>query len=357
MSPVDTVTVKGSIVKHSQIKKLLWLGLFLLCLCGCARRRTMSAQQMETLGIARTEAAAEAGLQPDASVFFAPNATPEDAALSPALTEEQLRVVGASYDLTLSCGGQSTVVRVVMTDTTPPTISGAHDLTVSVGDSVSYRSGVEVSDNAEGEVTLEIENSYVDLDKEGDYPVRYIATDAAGNVTEKDVTLLVVKPSDRQEEVDRLADELIAKLVTPDMSKWDTCYALWKWCRDNIKYSYTAGIRTIYAGAYEGLHDRYGDCYAYYATFTLLLQKCGIETMEVRRVGGTSDHWWNLVNLGDGWYHCDSSPRRVGDTFECFMQTDAQVQAYTDSYPEHPNYYVFDPTLLPERETEIVYGS
>ena len=78
--------------------------------------------------------------------------------------------------------------------------------------------------------------------------------------------------------------------------------------------------------------------------------------MEVRRVGGTSDHWWNLVNLGNGWYHCDSSPRRKKDTYRCFMQTDIQIQAYTDSRPEHPNYYVFDETLYPERATEIVYG-
>ena len=149
---------------------------------------------------------------------------------------------------------------------------------------------------------------------------------------------------------------IVFDLITEDMSKWDTCYTLWNWCRTKIKYAYSAGDRsTIYAGAYEGLHDRSGDCYAYYATFTILLQKCGIETMEVRRVGGTSNHWWNLVNLGDGWYHCDSSPRKAGHTYKCFMQTDDQVQAYTEYYKEKPNYYVFDKSLYPERETTIIY--
>jgi hypothetical protein len=38
------------------------------------------------------------------------------------------------------------------------------------------------------------------------------------------------------------------------------------------------------------------------------------------------------------------------------MQTDAQVAAYTRAYPEKPNYYTFDETLLPERETTIIYG-
>lgn len=339
------------------MKKLLLLAVLLLCVCGCARRKIMSAQQMQQAGVVTTEVTVEAGSLPDAAAFFAPGSVPADAALAPALTEEQMRLSGADHDLLLTFGGMSAPVKVHVADTTPPVITCTQPLTVHVGDSVSYRSGVEVSDNADGEVSLEIDNSMVDLDKEGDYPLRYKATDAAGNVAEKEVTLLVVKQSDREAEVDRLADEVIGEVVTADMSRWDTCYALWKWCQTNIQYSYNAGTRTIYAGAYEGLHDRSGDCYAYYATFTVLLQKCGIETLEVRRVGGTSDHWWNLVNLGDGWYHCDCSPRRTGDTYECFMQTDAQVQAYTDSYPEHPNYYVFDPTLLPERETEIVYGS
>jgi hypothetical protein len=38
------------------------------------------------------------------------------------------------------------------------------------------------------------------------------------------------------------------------------------------------------------------------------------------------------------------------------MQTDAQVQSYTDSYPQHPNYYVFDTSLYPERGEEIIFG-
>ena len=62
------------------------------------------------------------------------------------------------------------------------------------------------------------------------------------------------------------------------------------------------------------------------------------------------------MHIESGWYHCDASPRREGDHYKCFMQTDAQIQAYTESYPQHPNYYTFDPELYPERATEIIYG-
>ena len=171
------------------------------------------------------------------------------------------------------------------------------------------------------------------------------------------ITITVKELDQKEVKVNELADALIKKLgITEETSKWDTCYKLWNWCRTKIKYAYSAGDRsTIYAGAYEGLHDRSGDCYAYYATFTILLKKCGIETLEVRRVGGESNHWWNLVNLGDGWYHCDSSPRKVGHTYKCFMQTDAQIQEYEDFYKEKPNYYTFDKSLYPDRETTIIY--
>lgn len=273
------------------------------------------------------------------------------------LTAEELRQAGAVYELPVSYDGQEFFVTVEIIDTTPPVIQGAKDIEVFAGDSISYKKGIELSDNAAGEVALSVENDEVDLDTPGAYLIRYVATDVSGNCSVLETTVFVRQRSDKEEVTDKLAEALIQELITDNMSKWDTCYKLWNWCRTKISYSYSAGDRSsVYAGAYEGLHNRSGDCYVYYATFTLLLQKCGIETIEVRRIGGTSDHWWNLVNLGDGWYHCDSSPRRKGDKFRCFMQTDAQVWAYTESYPEHPNYYVFDETLYPERATEIVYG-
>jgi hypothetical protein len=75
--------------------------------------------------------------------------------------------------------------------------------------------------------------------------------------------------------------------------------------------------------------------------------------MRVTRVGGSSNHYWNLVNCGDGWYHFDCSWRIHGDYYVTFMKTDAEVAAYTDDYtrryPNHPNYYTFDPSLYPER--------
>lgn len=249
-----------------------------------------------------------------------------------------------------------TVVPTEIPDEIFPVIEGLEDIYLYAGETVSYKKGITVTDNLDEDVSLEIDASEVNLDVPGEYIVTYKATDRAGNCTVESVTVFVQEMNQIELEVNRLADELLQELITEDMTKWDTCYTLWNWCRTQIKYAYSAGDRSsIYAGAYEGLNDRSGDCYAYYATFTLLLQKCGIDTIEVRRVNGESNHWWNLVNLGDGWYHCDSSPRKAGHTYLCFMQTDAQIQEYTEFYKEKPNYYVFDTSLYPERETTVVF--
>lgn len=272
------------------------------------------------------------------------------------LTPQELTAVGAVYTVSVAYLGQTVDVTVEIVDTTEPVIEG-QDFTVEIGTNVSYRKNVRVADNSGAEPSLKIDNSQVNLSVPGIYPVYYTATDASGNSATAQISLTVVERKDITEEmVFREADDLIAELITPEMSRWDTAYTLWNWCRKQIRYSYSAGERSsVYAGAYEGLHDRQGDCYVYYATFSVLLDRVGIENMCVQRVGGTSDHWWNLVNIGDGWYHCDASPRNENHTYRCFMQTDEQLQWYTDFYKGHPNYYTFDPESLPERATTIVF--
>ena len=194
-------------------------------------------------------------------------------------------------------------------DTEAPVISGVKEITAYLGDNISYKKGVSVTDNIDEEVQLTIDKSAVNTNAIGDYPIIYSAVDSAGNTASETTVLHIIeKPIIDENTVAPLADALIARLTTPEMSNWDKAYVLWEWCRTNIMYSYSAGDRSsIWAGAYEGLHDQAGDCYTYYATYEVLLRRLGIETIQVSRVGGTSNHWWNLVNLGNGWYHCDNT--------------------------------------------------
>lgn len=274
------------------------------------------------------------------------------------LSPEELSAAGSVYQVNVVYLEQQVNVTVEIIDTTPPLIEGVKELYANAGDSISYKKDILLSDNASGEVLLEIDNSLVNLNVPGVYPLHYTATDASGNQSTAETTVTVnVASTPTEEDANALADALIAKLIPAEMSKYDAAYTLWNWCRANIRYAASAeNYSSVWSGAYEGLHKKSGDCYTYYATYSLLLTRCGIENLCVARLGGTSDHWWNLVNVGEGWYHCDASPRRKGDPYLCFMQTDAQVQAYTESYPDVPNYYTFDPALYPDRESAVIFG-
>ena len=320
-------------------KPVLWI---FLCVffCGCqAANHGAENKEKPT----PTESEVQATVAPQNTVTV----QPEDK-----ITKEPTATLTPTPTLTPT----STPTPTPIPDTTAPEIEGLSDKHIYVGETVSYKKGVTVTDDSGVEPELEIDASDVNLNEAGEYTVIYRATDEAGNTTEKSITIFVKVLDAKEVEVNRLADELIAELITEDMTKWDVCYKLWNWCRTKIKYSSADGDRsTIYAGAYEGLHDRVGDCYSYYATFTVLLEKCGIETIMVTRLGGTSEHFWNLVNLGEGWYHCDASPRNVNYPYQCFMQTDAQIQDYAEWYTRVPEYFTFDKTLYPERETKIIF--
>lgn len=285
----------------------------------------------------------------------------QDAEFVNPLSEEDLMKANTTYDLELSYKGKSYFIKVNVIDTQAPDITGVHDIYIYEGDSISYKKNIVVTDNSGEDIKLEIDNSKVDTGNAGTYPVYYQAVDSSGNKTIKGANVYVqVHPVIDEAYMMPYIDKVISSVVAADMSDWDKAYQLWNWCRRNIAYTHASGDRTSeWTGAYEGLVKKCGDCYTFYATYAVLLDRVGIENMQVARVGGTTNHWWNLVNIGDGWYHCDSSPRTIGDRYKCFMQTDEQIAEYTKNYtlehPDHPNYYTFDESLYPERGTKVVY--
>ena len=242
----------------------------------------------------------------------------------------------------------------VVNDTEAPVISGAIDLEVYAGDSVQYKKYITVTDDKDSDPELKVDNSGVDLDTPGSYQVTYTATDAAGNQSSVTITLKVSEKTDTYVELDtvlELAQQVYDEIITDDMDDLQKTFAIYNWVNKHISYTGTSDKTSWTRGAYDAFTNRVGDCYNYFAAAKALYTVAGIQNCDIVKSDTShSQHFWSLVNLGDGWYHVDCTPRAgTGDNF--FMLTDAELEAYSSA---HNNCHIFDSSLYPERATTSI---
>lgn len=240
-------------------------------------------------------------------------------------------------------------------DTEAPVITGVQDQTVEVGDAISYKSGVTVTDNVDTDLDVTVDASQVDLEVPGSYTVTYTAVDAAGNeAVPVTATITVVEPDPgaaNEEEMMAMAQSVLDSIVTDDMSQMEQAQAIYDWCHYQISYVDSSDKSSWINGAIQAFESRSGDCFNYFAAAKALLNAAGIENMDVVKSDTShSSHYWSLVNCGDGWYHFDTTPRK-GDGDYFFMVTDAQLEEYSEA---HNNSHIFDHSLYPATSTEII---
>lgn len=246
-------------------------------------------------------------------------------------------------------GGNVTTVTAnveVVEDTEAPVISGVEELTIAAGSSVSYKRNITVTDNYDDEVELTVDNSEVNLNAEGDYQITYIARDMAGNETTATTTLHVTMPAAEQateELINALADELLERITTDDMGEYEKAEAIFNWVHGNIGYSDGTPKTDWIQGAYHGLVEHSGDCYVYAMTSKVLLTRAGITNMDIEKIPSSTHHYWNLIDIGEGWYHFDATRRKDGHYF--FYCTDEEVMAYSNTHKGSHNY---DPSAYPK---------
>ena len=77
-------------------------------------------------------------------------------------------------------------------DDTAPTISGAADQRVYLGTVLDLLEGVSISDDLDPEAVLTLDDSALDWNAPGIYPVTYRGVDVCGNVSEVNVTVTVI---------------------------------------------------------------------------------------------------------------------------------------------------------------------
>lgn len=254
-------------------------------------------------------------------------------------------------------GNNETKVKVtieLLKDQEPPVIQGVKDQTVALNGTISYKKGVTVTDNQDKNPNLSIDTSKVNLQQEGTYEVIYIATDQAGNKAKKKAMITVMNQTNLDEktkEMEGLAKALLNEITTPQMDKMQIAKTIYDWCIENISYTDSSDKSSWVIGAIQGLKQRSGDCFNYFATAKALLTQAGIKNVDiVKSDTSESSHFWSLVDLGEGYYHFDCTPR-IGEGDYFFMVTDAQLEAYSKA---HENSHVFDASLYPKRATKII---
>lgn len=110
----------------------------------------------------------------------------------PDLTQEGTQTV--TIRLT-DLGGNVTDLEANLTlifDDTPPVISGAEDHRVYLGTVLDLLESVTVTDDLDKDAVLTMDNSSLDWDAPGVYPVTYRAVDACGNQSEVTISVTVI---------------------------------------------------------------------------------------------------------------------------------------------------------------------
>ena len=231
-------------------------------------------------------------------------------------------------------------------DTVAPKITGAKNKTIYIGEAVSYRSGVTITDNSGAECELTVDSTAVNNNKVGKYKVVYTAKDPAGNTTSATITLTVIARTYSLEAVNQLADDALATIIKTGMTNREKAQAIYKYIQSHVGYISFSEKGDYIRAAYEGLATGKGDCYVYASVAKVMLTRAGITNMDIERIPeGDSMHYWNLVDIGDGhgWYHFDTTPRK--DKTKFFLWDDASIKAYSDA---HNNCHNYDRSLYPD---------
>lgn len=273
---------------------------------------------------------------------------------------------GGDYKIELcleDASGNETVIEVPFTvkdDHVPPVISGIHDINVIMGDSVSYRSGIVVKDNYDPNPTLTVDSSKVNLGLVGSYPLVYTACDACGNERTVTVSLNVVTrrtagitDTEDQETINKayaMAEEIYNEICKDDTTDVEKAFHIFEWVHDNIAFAHNSSDYTTWAhAAVKAFTMRQGSCYAAWACCKALLDYAKIDNICVTTYPVSwRVHYWCLVYLNGGWYHCDAQRYTWDWKFFDFMETDDEVKRVYNSI------HRFDKTLYPETSKESV---
>ena len=181
----------------------------------------------------------------------------------------------------------------VVTDATPPSISGLETLYVEKHSEPDFLEGVTAYDSKDGTCQVTVNTDGVDLTKYGTYYAVYTAADSSGNKATAKRKVIV-----NHDDADTAA--LVAAVAQSIGSDPEAL-------RDYVRYEIT--YTSNWGGddpVWYGLTKHAGNCYVHNLTLRALLSYYGYETQLIWVID--KSHYWLIINLGGTWYHIDGTP-------------------------------------------------
>ncbi len=258
-------------------------------------------------------------------------------------------------------GNKTEVFEVKMTqisDNQPPHVDASELIVCELGNSVEYKPYVTLSDNCIGELSFEVDESELRLDEVGEYDVYIVGVDRVGNKSERvRVSVKVVEAYD-EDALDEMLDEMVEDIDPEGKSREQICREIYKLVRKTLVYTGSSDKGDIKRAAYSALIGGGGDCYSYFALTKLLLERCGVPSLDVERIPARAEgaHFWHIVNIGDDdgdrWYHLDTTELRADryDHSGCLL-TEKQIGAYSKA---RRDFYRYDSNGYPTITEEII---
>ena len=187
------------------------------------------------------------------------------------------------------------------------------------------------------------------LPKKEDMDGKTVEDTPTVNTTLPTVETVYVELSPEEQAAVLRAEGILSQITHENMSPMEVAFSIYRWCGSNIQYV-GRSVKTHWAtAAMDAFDSGTGDCYSYFSVAKALLTAAGIDNLDIQKEGGTSRHYWNLINLGSGWYHIDCTPRRIPGQF--FMNTDAELETYSQA---NNHSHTFDSKAYPPRATTSV---
>lgn len=151
--------------------------------------------------------------------------------------------------------------------------------------------------------------------------VQDVGMDTLNNILYVEYDFDAETTAQKQQEIIDKANEVVAEIITDDMTDWEKGYAINQYLCENAEYDYDALENAEQYDFYDVDEDFYdsftaygclvkgvGVCASYSADYKVLADAAGLESIVVTGyLEGATPHAWNKVKINGNWHIVDST--------------------------------------------------